>query len=59
MHAGLDLDLGLGSHAGHGTRHGPKSVLVFQVDGEQSAARKTRGVQFNVTSFAPGELIIF
>jgi hypothetical protein len=34
MHAGLDLDLGLGSHAGQDTRDGPKSLLVS--DGVQS-----------------------
>src|ERR1700722_268232 len=28
MYAGLGLDLGLGSHAGQDTRHGPKSVLI-------------------------------
>jgi hypothetical protein len=41
MHAGLDLDLGLGSHAGQGTRHGPKSVLV-------SDRRRTSGVSPNI-----------
>ena len=25
----------------------------FQIDGEQSTSRKTHGVQFEVTSFAP------
>jgi hypothetical protein len=58
MYAGLDLDLGLGSHAGKGTRHGPKSLL-FQIDGEQSTSRKNtwRAIQSN--SVCASELIIF
>ena len=30
MHADLGLDLGVGSHAGQGTRDGSKSVLIFR-----------------------------
>jgi hypothetical protein len=41
MHAGLNLDLGLGSHAGQDTRHGPKSVLV-------SGRRRTIDVSQNI-----------
>jgi hypothetical protein len=47
MHAGLDLDLGLGSHAGQNTRHGPKSVEV------------SGGVQSKSNIVFASELIIF
>jgi hypothetical protein len=30
MHADLELGLGLGSHAGQGTRYGPKSLLFSE-----------------------------
>jgi hypothetical protein len=58
MHADLDLGLGLGSHTGQGTRHGPKSLLIS--DRRRAIAlRKTHGLQCKATSFAPAELIIF
>ena len=41
MYAGLDFDLGLGSHAGQGTRRGPESVLL-------SDRRRTIEVSQNV-----------
>jgi hypothetical protein len=47
MHAGLDLDLSLGSHAGQNTRHGPKSVPVSDA------------VQFKSNIVFASELIIF
>ena len=47
MHAGLDLDLGLGSHAGQNTRRGPRSVQV------------SAGVQSKSNSVFASELIIF
>ena len=52
MHAGLDLDLGLGSHAAKGTRHGPKSVLISARQRAIGVPQNT-GPQFRATSFAP------
>jgi hypothetical protein len=58
MHAGLDLDLGLGSHAGHGTRDGPKSVLVSDRRRTIDVSQNTwRAIQSNIV--CAGELIIF
>jgi hypothetical protein len=46
MYAGLLLDLGVGSHTGQGTRHGPKSVLISDrrraVDVSQNTWRATQ-----------------
>jgi hypothetical protein len=46
MYAGLGLDLGLGSHAGQDTRHGPKSVLISDqrraIDVSQNTWRATQ-----------------
>jgi hypothetical protein len=58
MYASLGLDLGLGSHAGQGTRHGPKSVLISARRRAIDVSQNT-GLQFKATSFTPGELIIF
>ena len=54
MYAGLLPDLGLGSHAGQGTRHGPKSVLV-------SDRRRTIDISQNTwrAVVCVSELIIF
>ena len=58
MYASLDLDLGLGSHAGQGTRHGPKSLLISDrrraIDVSQNTWRATQ----SIVVYA-GELIIF
>jgi hypothetical protein len=57
MYAGLLLDLGVGSHAGQGTRHGPKSVLISDQRRAIDVWQNTWGAtQSNVE---PGELIIF
>jgi hypothetical protein len=58
MHAGLDLDLGLGSHACQGTRHGPKSVLVSDRRRTIDVSQNTwREIQSNIV--CASELIIF
>jgi hypothetical protein len=58
MYASLGLDLGLGSHAGQDTRHGPKSVLISDqrraIDVSQNTWRATQS-----NSVCAGELIIF
>jgi hypothetical protein len=58
MYASLGLDLGVGSHAGQSTRHGPKSVLISDrrgaIDVSQNAWRAT---QSNIV--CADELIIF
>jgi hypothetical protein len=58
MYASLGLDLGVGSHAGQGTRHCPKSVLISDrrraIDVSQNTWRATpHGVQHKATSFEP------
>jgi hypothetical protein len=58
MYASLGLDLGLGSHAGQGTRHGPKWVLISARRGAIGVSQNTwRATQSNVVY--AGELIIF
>jgi hypothetical protein len=59
MHADLELGLGLGSHAGQGTRYGRESVLIFESTARQSTSCRTDGVQFKVTAFVRRELVIF
>jgi hypothetical protein len=58
MHAGLDLGLGLGSHAGQDTRDGPKSLPVSDrrrtIDVSQNA---WRAIQSKIV--CASELIIF
>jgi hypothetical protein len=58
MYASLSLDLGLGSHAGQGTRHGPKSVLISARRRAIGGSQNT-GLKFKAASFTPGELITF
>jgi hypothetical protein len=58
MYAGLLLDLGVGSHAGQGTRHGPKSVVISDRRRAVGVSQNTwRATQSNVVY--AGELIIF
>jgi hypothetical protein len=58
MHAGLDLDLGLGSHASQGTRYGPTSVLVSDRRRTIDVAQNTwRAMQSNIV--CASELVIF
>ena len=52
MYADLELGLGLGSHAGQGTRYGPKSLL-FSERRRAIAFRKTLGLQCKATAFEP------
>jgi hypothetical protein len=57
MYASLGLDLGVGSHAGQGTRDCPKSVLISDrrraIDVSQNTWRATQSI------VCTGELIIF
>ena len=58
MYAGLGLDLGLGSHAGQDTRHGPKSVLISDRRRTIDVSQNTwRAIQSNIV--CASELIIF
>ena len=54
MYASLDLDLGLGSHAGQGTRHGPKSVLISArrgaIDVSQNTWRAHKATSFTLAN---------
>jgi hypothetical protein len=58
MYAGLLLDLGVGSHAGQGTRHGPKSVLISDRRRAVDVSQNTWGATQSNIVYA-GELIIF
>jgi hypothetical protein len=57
MHAGLDLGLGLGSHAGQGTRDGLNTVLIS--DREQSAPSQNTGCAIRGDIACDGELFTF
>jgi hypothetical protein len=58
MHAGLDLGLGLGSHAGQDTRDGPKSLLVSDRRRTIDVSQNTwRAIQSNIV--CASELITF